>query len=633
MAGLLTITRHRIDLRLHHSVRLPFRHEVMLHSLFAEALGKGELPGWIVPFASESGRIDFERGDRYCIGLTIIGSDPGPERDAILRALNRYGSRGFQGDRIPMLRWFDIENIDVLPALDVETESERLRRASQLALHFISPLRMEIPRAEGHHGNTPRFFSASEFPAAAFLRFLRNRFFFLETGRHPNRAESTAAVPAAPPLHCDPSALLRVDVPRLKKAPIGGVCGKLVLENPGDAWLPLLVAGQWVHVGKSTGFGFGSYRIVHEDQPLWNDPFRPSQTLLSRVAYRDRLVAAAHRVASATEGGGIDGMRPAELERRAEELADDLARRLRAGTYAPAPLLGIVIPNTEGKVRALSVPTLVDRTVQRAVLEVLGPAVESLLEDASFGYRKGFSRAGAAKAIERAYAEGYRYVLDADIDSFFDAVDWPRLFAKLDALYPFDPLTAVLKGWISAPVVFQGQTIVRTRGLPQGAVISPTLANLFLDELDEELLRGGFRLVRYADDFVVLCRDAESAARAHEEARAALQRLGLSLQEEKTSIVSMDHGFMYLGYLFCRSVALDHRKDEAADVSTGHPIVARSSWLAGVDLSRIRALDPHAPVPSLPAVVTLHGKTTAAPPDGRRPLYVIDPAVFLRESN
>lgn len=135
-----------------------------------------------------------------------------------------------------------------------------------------------------------------------------------------------------------------------------------------------------------------------------------------------------------------------------EEIVAVTARGIADGSYTPASLLGILIPKATGKVRALAVPTLTDRMVQRAALEVVGTAIETLLEDCSYGYRKGFSRAGAARAIAQAYADGFRFVLDADIDSFFDAVDWTRLFAKLDALYPFEPLVGLLRTWVAARI-------------------------------------------------------------------------------------------------------------------------------------------------------------------------------------
>src|SRR2546423_1500752 len=146
------------------------------------------------------------------------------------------------------------------------------------------------------------------------------------------------------------------------------------------------------------------------------------------------------------------------------------------------------------------------------------------------------SRAGAVRAVERAYEDGYRYVLDADIESFFDAVEWERMFAKLEALFPFEPLVTLVEEWVKAPVVFEKSVIKRERGLPQGAPVSPLLANLFLDEFDEELLGRDYRLVRYGDDFVVLCRDLEAARRARGDARAKPADMGLRLNQEKKAV-------------------------------------------------------------------------------------------------
>ena len=625
----LPFARFRIELRLLHSARLHFRHEVMLHSLLSEALGRGELPESVVPFACESGRVDFEPDDLYRIGLTIAGHDGDAVAERVSRALAAYGARGFQGQRIPMLRWFGVAQSEQLPPPDLDAECAALVARREIEIRFVSPLRLEIPRAVRGEGS--QFFDAERFPADEFLRLLWNRLFFLAEGRFPHRDEAERAMPSIPATSCDPRQLVWIDIPRVNKPPLGGVVGRLRLRNPGDAWVPHLVAGQYLHVGKSGGYGFGAYRIVN-GTPLVNDPFGPSRTALERVAERERLMAAATHVASSTEAGGSDGVGPREFLGQEERIVAGVVRGLADGSYKPAPLLGVLLPKGHHKVRALAVPTLTDRSVQRAALEVIGPAIETLLEDCSYAYRKGFSRAGAARAVEKAYADGYRWVLDADIDSFFDAVDWERLFAKVDALYPFDPIAALLRAWITAPVVFDGKLVTRTRGLPQGAVISPLLANLFLDELDEELLGDDFRLVRYADDFVVLCKDMSAAERAREEARTALDRLGLALQEEKTSIRSADHGFSYLGYLFCRSATVEQQKEEEeSERDAGEELlVSPSSWLAQVDLSRVRELGAAAEARhDLPRVVPLLPAGVTSGADTRRPLYVSDPAVSL----
>lgn len=213
-----------------------------------------------------------------------------------------------------------------------------------------------------------------------------------------------------------------------------------------------------------------------------------------------------------------------------------------------------------------------------------------MLDDCAFAYRKGLSRQSAVRAIEHAWDEGFRYVLDADISAFFDSVDWKRLFVKLHALWPFDPLVDLTKTWVRLPVVFDGRRLERDRGLPQGLPISPALANLFLDELDEAFLGDGFRIVRYADDFVVLCKDVDDAARARDAARSALDAMGLALNEQKTNVSEIDAGFTYLGYLFCRSLATPQPRPAAPVGPLAPDAVPPLSWLAQVPFERVESL-------------------------------------------
>jgi CRISP-associated protein Cas1 len=227
----------------------------------------------------------------------------------------------------------------------------------------------------------------------------------------------------------------------------------------------------------------------------------------------------------------------------------------------------------------------------------------------SFGYRPRRSRESARTAIQAAYREGYRWVYESDIDDFFDTVDWERLKTRLIALYGDDPLVALILGWMAAPVEYQGELIVRRAGLPQGASLSPLLANLMLDDFDADLEHGGFRLVRFADDFVVLCKDraeAEAAARA---AAQSLADLGLRLNPGKSQILPFAQGFRYLGYLFVDSLALDVSGDKAETASAAAPATAPPhSWLARLASrtpqiltadGQLRPVEPSAPAAAL----------------------------------
>jgi group II intron reverse transcriptase/maturase len=251
---------------------------------------------------------------------------------------------------------------------------------------------------------------------------------------------------------------------------------------------------------------------------------------------------------------GVDGVTIARFE---EELDGNLAflgEEIRRGIYSPLPLLKILVAKPNGEPRGLCIPAVRDRVAQAAVLNVIGPVLEKEFEDCSFAYRKGRSVKQAVHRIKEYFDEGYRWVVDADVDAFFDSVDHKLLLAKVERFIPDEGIVRLIKFWIKGEI-WDGQSIKEMdKGIPQGSPISPVLANLFLDEFDEALLKGGYKAVRYADDFVVLCKSPGKAREALEFSTNALEKLLLKLDE--SDIVSFDEGFKYLGVIFVRSMVM-----------------------------------------------------------------------------
>lgn len=251
---------------------------------------------------------------------------------------------------------------------------------------------------------------------------------------------------------------------------------------------------------------------------------------------------------------GVDGVTIEEFETDLPKNLSMLQNELLHKTYSPLPLLKILVDKGNGESRSLSVPAVRDRVAQTVVLHFIEPVLEKEFEDCSFAFRKGRSVRQAVYKIKEYYESGYKWVVDADIDAFFDSVDHELLFQKVQRYINDDDIVALIKLWAKAEVWDGNELIVTEKGIPQGSPVSPILANLFLDELDEAMLKNGEKYVRFADDFLVLCKSPEKAKQSLAFTNEALDSLLLELDE--SDIVNFDQGFKYLGVTFVRSLIM-----------------------------------------------------------------------------
>jgi group II intron reverse transcriptase/maturase len=282
------------------------------------------------------------------------------------------------------------------------------------------------------------------------------------------------------------------------------------------------------------------------------------------------LWAAWARVAAGGGMAGADGVSVADFAQSLGPRLEALSRLLSTGGYRPQPLR-LVPAMRSGRVRHRGVPTVADRVVQRAFLRVYGPRLEPGDCEVSFAYRRGRSWVDALSRARRHGAEGLRWVFRTDIADFFASIDHGRLCAKVESVAPDPGVADLVRGWIAAPVLTPAGLRERFLGLPEGAPISPTLANLFLRDLDVSVDHRHGRLVRYADDLALFCGDFDAAVAGAQDLLVRLTDLGLRPNEEKTYISTFDAGFRMLGWQFRG----ENGTPERDNPHWTHPMLAR----------------------------------------------------------
>ena len=276
---------------------------------------------------------------------------------------------------------------------------------------------------------------------------------------------------------------------------------------------------------------------------------RKVHSLIDKVFSRKNLELAWEKVKQNRGSAGIDEVTIAEFEKFREDYLDLLHRRLREGTYRPKAVKRVEIPKPDGGIRKLGIPAVMDRVCQQALVQRMEPILEPGFADCSFGYRKGRSPHDAMRKVWRELSAGNFWIMDADLRQFFDTIDQEKLIDLIAEKISDGRVLQLVRDTLRSGVMEGRYWRPTLTGVPQGGVASPLWSNIFLTPFDRAMTKAGFRLTRWADDFVVVCRTKKEAEQALAFAERFLRdELGVQLNAQKTRVVHISHGFEFLGY-------------------------------------------------------------------------------------
>lgn len=298
----------------------------------------------------------------------------------------------------------------------------------------------------------------------------------------------------------------------------------------------------------------------------------------------------ARKVIKNKGSAGVDNKTIEEFDSNYKMKMRELRRQLKEESYEAEPVLRVFIPKGNGDKRPLGIPTVKDRIAQAIVKSIMEPIFEEIFLDCSFGFRPEKSAHDAIERIEEYRAQGYKWVVDADIKGYFDNIDQDLLLDFITEEINDGWVLRIIKSWLAAGVMTEDGIKETPKGTPQGGTISPLLANIYLHQFDRIMIKRGYKLVRYADDFVVLTKSKRKAKRALEVIREIIEgKLNLKLHPDKTVVTNFGRGFSFLGYEFIawrykrpKEKALKKFKDRVREITR-----RQQPWRVGLIINRL----------------------------------------------
>ena len=308
----------------------------------------------------------------------------------------------------------------------------------------------------------------------------------------------------------------------------------------------------------------------------------PDNRLLEKILSRDNLIAAWKRVKANRGAPGIDGMTIEEFPAATRRHWHEILESLMTGTYQPSPVRRVEVPKPTGGLRPLGIPRILDRMIQQAIAQALGPIFDPTFSESSFGFRPGRSAHDAVYQARRYIQEGYTIAVDMDLSKFFDTVQHDVLMHRLSRKVGDKRVLRLIGKYLRAGVMIDGRLQDTPLGVPQGGPLSPLLSNIVLDDLDKELEKRGHRFARYADDFIILVKSQRAGERVSQSLKRYFERaLKLHVNPDKSKVAPTDQ-ITFLGFTF-RGTKIRWSEKAFREFKRRVKLLTGRSWFVSMD--------------------------------------------------
>lgn len=557
----------QITLEFTKDTRFPFLHRYVLAGFMRHLLNSPD--GFSTYFrldAVENSHLTYQKNDNYHFGILCLAG--GEDLLALLleKLKNLPQSAPFSGEDKPfsdnvkldkisnIFNQKSVQEFADIEAIDEVTFNQMVKTfnwGNTLSFQWLSPVRIKKTNNSKLRGEAKYCADADDLPVEKLFYHLYHNLATL-LNASANKEQINALIPAAhyQQQHCfwiENSAKNTNKNP----TPCGGMLGKISisLNQPLDFfWQQIIFLTQFIGIGNLYSYGWGRYCLSPKIPRA-----TPAKSLLKKALSVNNLKdALAHCQ---------QHLNPSQQQHTQIPTVQQL--QINNENYQAPRLTTWHKTKSDGSMRLMATPPFFDRVLQRAVSQIITPALDKIFYRHSYGFRANRSRQQVMQLIKQEYRQGYRWVFESDVDDFFDVIAWGRIEQRLMSIFGNDLCIDLIMKWVKAELDFGKHHIIRTRGLPQGAPISPILANLILDDFDNDMQKAGFRLIRFADDFIVLAKDKKTVEQAQILAQNSLAEHGFELHPNKTQITHQDEGYQYLGYLFLRDTVFSVKDKKA----------------------------------------------------------------------